>query len=218
MKFSSGTSNNSGSLLISTAYLPPVSYISACLHAEEICIEQHETYTKQTVRNHCLICGPNGKQVLSIPVIKVDGNHTKTKNIRLSGEIPWQKIHWRSISAAYSNSPFFLYYSDYFLPFFSRKQEFLIDYNTAMLEVLFRIFKTEKKITATEHFEKQENRKNDLRSVWGKKHTFECASFPPYTQVFSHKHEFIPDLSILDLIFNLGPEAGSYLENLELPV
>ena len=216
MKFSSGTSNNSGSLLISTAYLPPISYVSACLHAEAICVEQHETYPKQTIRNRCVICGPNGKQVLSIPVIKVDGNHTQIKNIRLSGEIHWQKIHWRSISAAYSNSPFFLYYSDFFLPFFSKKQEFLIDYNNAMLEVLFRILKTEKKITATENYEKQSTGKNDLRSAWGKQQPCKCTSFPLYTQVFSNKYEFIPDLSIIDLIFNLGPEAGSYLENLEL--
>jgi WbqC-like protein family len=214
MKFSSGTINNSGSLLISTAYLPPVSYVSACLHADEICIEVQETYTKQTFRNHCLICGPNGKQQLSIPVVKVDGNHTKTKDIRLSGTIPWQKMHWRSIRTAYSNSPFFLYYSDYFLGFFEKKQEFLVDFNHSLLDVIFGILKTQKSVTVTEEFSKEPAGKSDMRGYWGKSQRDESLLFPAYTQVFSHKHEFVPDASIIDLIFNLGPEARFYLENL----
>jgi len=83
-------------LILSTAYLPPISYIRECLQADEVMLEMHETYRKQTIRNHCFIAGPKGKQQLTIPVIKVNGNHTKTKEIRISDAMPWQRNHWRS--------------------------------------------------------------------------------------------------------------------------
>jgi hypothetical protein len=99
-------------VLRSTAYLPPVSYISGCLRQDEILIERFETYPKQTIHNRCRILGPNGLQVLSVPVVRVNGNHTLTKDIRIAETIPWQRLHWRSIETAYNNSPFFLYYKD----------------------------------------------------------------------------------------------------------
>ncbi len=214
MKSSSETRDNSGSLLISTAYLPPISYVSACIHADEILIERCETYPKQTFRNHCIIFGPNGKQLLSIPVIKVDGNRTKTKDIRISDSRSWQKTHWRSIKTAYSNSPYFLYYGDHFIQYFEKKYEFLIDFNTSLLETIIHILKEAKKLTFTDQFEKEVSYKNDHRYLWGKKYSIIHSEFPEYTQVFSSRHGFIPDLSILDLIFNLGPETRQYLESL----
>ena len=217
MKFSSESRDNSGSLVISTAFLPQISYVSACIHADVIFIENYETYPKQTIRNHCTICGPNGKQLLSIPVIKPDGNRTKTKDVRISDSLPWQKMHWRSIQTAYSNSPFFLYYSDYFEPFFEKKQEFLVDLNTSLLETILRILKEEKKITGTDQFEKEVSEKTDRRFRWGKKYSIIHSDFPVYTQVFTPRQDFIPDLSILDLIFNLGPEARDYAACLNLP-
>jgi hypothetical protein len=214
MKFSLVIRNKRESLLISTSYLPPISYVSACIHANEIIIEKFETYTKQTSRNHCIIYGPNGRQQLSIPVIKVNGNHTKSKDIRISDSMPWQKMHWRSIQTAYSNSPFFLYYSDYFVTFFEKKQEFLVDFNTSLLETIILILKDEKKISGTTKFEKEVSEMDDFRNLWGRKNYKIPYDFPEYTEVFSSRHGFIPDLSILDLIFNLGPEARQYLEKL----
>ncbi|HZY24589.1 MAG TPA: WbqC family protein, partial [Bacteroidales bacterium] len=83
-------------VLLSTAYLPPISYISGCWREEELLIERFETYPKQTSRNHCHIYGPNGRQTLSVPVIKVNGNHTLIRDIRIAST-PWQRLHWRSI-------------------------------------------------------------------------------------------------------------------------
>jgi hypothetical protein len=185
-------------LIFPTAYLPPVSYIAECLRSEQIIIEAFETYKKQTSRNHCLINGPNGKQRLTIPVIKVNGNHTFTKDIRISYSQNWQKIHWRSIQTAYNNSPFFLYYMDYFEPFYFMKFDFLLDFNTKALETLFNILRVEKRIEFTDHFE---------NSPVLPGHFF----FPPYTQVFSTKSGFLSDLSIIDLLFNLGPGSMEYL-------
>jgi hypothetical protein len=184
--------------IFSTAYLPSVSYMADCLRAEEIVIEIWETYRKQTIRNHCNIYGPNGRQKLSIPVIKVHGNHTLTKDIRLSYDQNWQSNHWRSIETAYNNSPFFLFYRDYFEPFYLKKFDYLLDFNTKLLDVVFTILKVEKKIGFTDHFE---NRLKDHPKI----------IFSPYTQVFSPKSGFLSNLSIIDLIFSLGPDANEYL-------
>jgi hypothetical protein len=186
--------------LLPTAYLPPVAYVAECLQSDQISIEAFETYKKQTCRNHCEIYGPNGRQKLSVPVSKVNGNHTLTKDIRISYLQSWQKIHWRSIETAYNNSPFFIYYRDLFEPFYYKKFDFLLDFNTRLLEVIFRILRIEKEISFTDHFE---NRSDDLNDFL----------LPHYTQVFENKSGFLPDLSTVDLIFNLGPDSREYLIN-----
>jgi hypothetical protein len=216
MKFSSGNRDNTGVLLLPTSYLPPVSYISWCIRSDSVCIEQFETYTKQTIRNHCIIAGPNGRQQLSIPVVKVDGNHTKTRDIRVSTFQPWQKMHWRSIETAYSNSPFFLYYCDHLRSIFEKKEEFLLDFNTALLESLLLLLKVTVPVTRSSDFVKEAGGVTDLRNRWSKKNPATHSAFPGYVQVFSPKFGFFPDLSVIDLIFNLGPDARSYLESLDV--
>jgi hypothetical protein len=187
-------------LIVPTAYLPPVAYMVECMHSERITIEAFETYKKQTCRNHCAIYGPNGRQRLSIPVIKVNGNHTLTKDIRISYSQDWQKVHWRSIETAYNNSPFFLFYRDHLEPFYFKKFDFLLDFNTKLLDVLFMIFRIEKEIGFTDHFGKASIHQDHL-------------FFPSYTQVFEAKSGFLPNLSVIDLLFNLGPEAVDYLRD-----
>jgi len=169
-----------------------------CLHSERITLEAFETYKKQSCRNHCAVYGPNGKQRLSIPVIKVNGNHTLTKDIRISYFQDWQKVHWRSIETAYNNSPFFLFYRDHLEPLYFKKFDFLLDFNTKLLEVLLKILRNEKQIEFTDHFENASIDQDHLL-------------FPSYTQVFEAKSGFLPNLSIIDLLFNLGPEALEYL-------
>ena len=200
-------------VLVTTAYLPSLSYLLGSLYSEEVIIEQFETYQKQTCRNHCSIYGPNWKQILSIPVLKVNGNHTLTKDIRVSYSSSWQRIHWRSIETAYNNSPFFLYYKDLFEPFFGKKIESLIDLNTQLLQVIYRILRIDKIIGFTTDFEKNPGDTLDLRGRLASKKPREHLELESYTQVFGSRHGFLPDLSIIDLIFNLGPEAMDYLGN-----
>src|ERR1035438_4580712 len=138
------------SILVTTSYLPPVSFISACFGRQKIIIEGFETYTRQTFRNHCLIYGPNGIQQLSVPVSKVYGNHTRTRDIRIFHGSNWQKNHWRSIETAYNNSPFFLYYRDHFESFYVQKFDLLLDLNSELLKVIFSILGTEKEIGFTD--------------------------------------------------------------------
>jgi hypothetical protein len=212
MMFSLDKNNDAGKLLVATAYFPPVSYLAACVHAEEVVIEHEETYPKQTIRNHCNILGPNGKQTLSIPVIKVNGHHTKTRDIRLDSSTNWQMNHKRSILTAYGNSPYYLYYSDLFTPCLESHYEFLIDLNRAILQKIFEVIRITPKVTLTDTFRKEWPGITDIRYTPKKNINQNSTSFPAYTQVFSSRHPFSPDLSSLDLIFNLGPECLSYLE------
>jgi hypothetical protein len=196
--------------LLATAYFPSVSYMAEAMHAGEIVIEACETYTKQTCRNHSIIFGPNGRQRLSIPVIKTNGNHTLTKDVQVSTHQPWQKIHWRSIQTAYNNSPFFLYYQDDFIHFYEKPYKFLLDLNLEILNTLFQLLKIECPVGLTENYEKSPAGILDLRDSLDEKNSVQTTYFPHYTQVFESRHGFIPGLSILDVIFNLGPEASLY--------
>lgn len=212
MKFSLQTKDDPGSEIISTAYFPPVTYVAKCLHAKEVLIEQFETYPKQTLRNRCFIYGPNGKQILSVPVTKPDGNRTRTREVRISYDQAWQRHHIRSILTAYNNSPYFLYYQDYFLPVLGKRFEFLIDLNCSILEKVSDILKLQTKIQLTDRFYQEISRNKDLQHYNRKDAPNRITEVPDYTQVFSPKHGFLPDLSIIDLIFNLGPESHSYLQ------
>jgi len=197
-------------IVLATAYLPPVAYIAACLKNDEIFIEAYESYIKQTCRNRCMIYGPNGIQSLIIPVKKPEGNHAGISGILTDNSRPWQKLHWRSIETAYNKSPFFLYYRDYFEPYFTQETEHLIDFNSRILEQILLILRIERVIGLTWEYEKEVE--NDQRDLLVNKHR--DFSFPAYFQPFSPKHGFLSDLSIIDLLFNTGPEAREYLEKI----
>lgn len=199
------------SILVTTAYLPPASYMAEVLRTDEVVIEVTETYQKQTLRNHCAIYGPNGRQILSIPVVKVNGNHTRTKDIRISEHQPWQRIHWRSITTAYNNSPFFLFYQDLLAPFYEKKFNFLVDWNMELLILMLRILKVERHISMTSTYEPSPERISDLRWKLNQENKVIPANIQRYTQVFESRHGFIIDLSVIDLVFNLGPEANDYI-------
>ena len=200
--------------LFTTACFPPVSYMAEALRADEIVIEAMETYPKQTIRNHYSIFGPNGKHTLSIPVIKTNGNHTLTRDIMLSSHQPWQKIHWRSIETAYNNSPFFLYYQDQISSLYEPKFKYLLDLNMEVLATIIRIFKIRQPVGLTDTFEKTPAIANDFRDKFGAKKNSQDFNYPHYTQVFESRHGFIAGLSILDVIFNLGPEAALYVKGI----
>lgn len=202
-------------LLCTTAYFPPGYYMAEVLRADEIIIEAYETYSKQTCRNHCTIMGPNGRQTLSIPVTRVNGNHTMTRDIRISGHEPWQKTHWRTIQTAYNNSPFFLFYQDQIVRFFEKSYTFLLDLNLEILQTLQDFLTIKQTVRPTEKFETLPIGVRDLRAMTGAKYPPVNIVYPPYIQVFDPHHGFLPALSILDIIFNLGPEAAYYLEKIK---
>ena len=135
-----------------------------------------------------------------------------TRDVRIDYNLPWQKIHWRSIEAAYSQSPFFLYYQDYFIPSFETHYDFLIDLNNQLLETIFLAIRLDKPFGMTEVYEKSPPDVIDNRVALSAK--YQRFEHPEYVQVFSERHGFIPNLSIIDLVFNLGPQTIPYLDSL----
>ena len=201
-------------LILTTSYLPPIEYFTSIINSKEAVIEKKESYKKQTFRNRCEIYSSNGKLSLSIPIIKVNGHNTKTEDIRISFKENWQKNHWRAIESAYNSSPFFLYYKDDFIKFFTEKDENLINFNYELLLLLFEMLGIECKVKFTSKFIKYYDEKYiDKRNIISPKHNIKFyENFPTYTQVFNSKYGFIPNLSIIDLIFNEGPNAKEYIK------
>lgn len=195
-------------LVLPTMYFAPVGVYSVIMQNEKIVFDSHEHFVKQTFRSRCEIYGANGKQLLSIPVEK-RGNHICAKDVRISYKEDWQKIHWRSIVSAYSNSPYFEYYADFFQPFFETKTEFLFDLNMALHETIMNLLKAKKEIHFTEKYiPLYGNNVIDLRNEG-----FEFPEILQYQQVFEERNGFISNLSILDLLFNTGPDALKILSS-----
>ncbi len=205
----------STTILLSTAYFAPIQYYSEFLKAEIVYIEQFENFVKQTYRNRCVILGGNGPIQLIVPVVKGRGPKILIKDLKISYDTNWQRNHWRTIFSAYSSSPFFEYYKDDIHPFFETKQRFLFDFNMKIHETICELLEIENIAVLTGDFEKvPEGTANFRESISPKNKTKTDNHFQPvkYTQVFSDKLGFIPNLSILDLLFNEGPKSYSVLE------
>jgi hypothetical protein len=200
------------SILLSTAYFPPVSWFASLLKSSNACIEVHETYSKQTYRNRCHIFSPNGLQALTVPVAKPFGNRSKTTEVVLAQETAWRRLHWKAIETAYNTSPFFLFYCDQTAKILFEEQTHLYGLNHSLLLLMLDFLDMKPEVSFSTGFDKEPADFTDLRNIiHPKKQFLPNNSFPVYTQVFSTKHPFIPDLSILDLLFNEGPASKDYL-------
>lgn len=203
------------SLILPVCYLPPISYFSV-LHASQspIQLERCEHYPKQTYRNRASIYSANGKLDLIIPVQHGSKNHTAMKDVRISYEADWQRLHWASIQTAYRSSAYFEYYEDDFAPFYQQRFDWLFDFNEAQFGLLLRLLKIEKVVGHTTDYRKDYPRATDFRQVIHPKSpplNPLAKSSKPYYQVFASRHGFIADLSIVDLLFNHGPQSKGYL-------
>lgn len=196
--------------LFSTAYFPPIAYVAAILQHTEILIEVKETFPKQTYRNRTEIMTANGVRMLTVPVVR--NNHSRTEEIGIDYKERWNIIHLRTLEAAYSASPYYLYYKDPLESLLTRHYEKLTDLNTSLLEWILQLLKTDCQLIATEDYEKEYPL--DFRNIFSPKRPYPTERFKRYYQVFSDRIAFTPNLSILDLLMNLGPEAKEYLETI----
>ncbi len=200
------------SILLSTAYLPPVQYISKFLSYNNVWLEGHEHFVKQTYRNRAVILAANGPESLIVPIEKGRSPKQKITDLRISYDTNWQHIHWNAIVSAYNSTPFFEILEDDFRPFFEKRYEYLFDFNQDILNAILGILEVEPIVSTTEDFEAvPEPFLNFREAIQPKKQkelpdqNFEAI---PYTQVFDDKFGFTPNLSIIDLLFNCG--SASY--------
>lgn len=198
-------------VVLSTAYLPNIQYLSKLFAHKKIIIDINETYPKQSYRNRCLIAGANGVHPLSIPVKRPNGNHTLTRDIEIDYDTDWQRIHWRAILSAYNHSPFFEIFADEFQPLFGKRYKYLVELNEAILRLYF---------AATGYQMPQWEYTNDFvtpgtytfdyrNTIHPKTHSSLDVHFnpQPYFQVFDEKLGFTSNLSFIDLLFNEGSQA-----------
>jgi hypothetical protein len=192
-------------------YLPTIEYFSKLvLDKPRVVIEKHEHFPKQTYRNRATIYSPNGKLDLIVPIVRGSKNHTAYKDVKICYEFNWQRIHWMSLETCYRSSAFFEYYEDDFSVFYNKKFDFLFDYNQEILNLLIRLTKLKIDYSCTLEFEKELPEFTDYRNSM-KPNREANTQFKPYFQLFEDKLGFIPNLSVVDLLFNQGPQTLNYL-------
>lgn len=200
--------------LIHPTYFPNIAHFASILNSDIVHLEVCDHYQKQTFRNRSEIYGANGKLTLSVPVRYSQINRQQFKDVKISYVEDWQQNHLKSLQSAYSVSPFYEYYIDDLMPLFENKFNFLLDLNLKCLEILNDSLQIDFNKSLTSVYEKNPVSLVDYRYLVNKKHlTF---NFITYPQVFSQKHGFISNLSILDLLFNEGPNTELYLSQLVL--
>jgi hypothetical protein len=205
--------------LLQTTYFGPIQWYQKLYRYDQTLIEQYDSYQKQTYRNRCVIATANGLQTLTVPVEhsvnsqELSANSPKVKDLRISDHNQWRRIHWNALQSAYSESPFFDYYADDIRLFFEKRYEFLIDFNEAIRQTVCDLLDIHPNVSYTSDFSLQPSAIDDYREVINAKHPQADADFQPrrYWQVFEDRHGFQANLSILDLLFNMGNEAIFYL-------
>ncbi|OJV39362.1 MAG: hypothetical protein BGO29_07725 [Bacteroidales bacterium 36-12] len=199
---------------ISIAYLGPIKYYAILANSSPVLLEQHESYVKQSYRNRCTIATANGKMDLSIPIEKYEKGKTTIKDVRIAYHGRWNEQHWKAITSAYNSSPFFEYYEDELREFFDKKWTFLWDFNHAIQQKMIELIDIQPIIQLTNEFSKEYPETiNDVRMRIHPKNEMINKNIIPYYQVFQNKFGFIPNLSILDLLMNMGNESILMLKN-----
>jgi len=200
----------SNKILVSTAYLPPIEYFSVIAKSEAVLIEHEENYHKQTYRNRCYILSSHGPQMLSVPVYSGSLHKTALKDIRIDYSKRWQQVHLRAMIAAYGTSPFFEFYHDDIFRIISADHSFLFDLNMALTLHLLETIDIKAEVAPTRAFEPLSDRPGDHRyKINPKKQS--ALLLRPYNQVFNTGNDFVQGLSIVDLLFNMGPESPAFL-------
>ncbi|MBR6866768.1 MAG: WbqC family protein [Prevotella sp.] len=195
-------------VLLSTTYFGPIQWYQKLYRADEVAIERCESFTKQTYRNRCIIATTQGTQALTVPVERTKAD---MMTIRISDHGNWRHLHWNALQSAYGESPFFEYYEDDLRPFFQPDWEFLFDYNEAIRQKMCELLDIQPRVRFTDDYVREAE--GDYREIIRPKNAGPDADFQPrpYYQVYASKHGFLPNLSILDLLMNMGPESIFWL-------
>ena len=199
-------------ILIHPTYFPTIAHFVAIVNGDKVVFEMDDNFLKQTYRNRMYIYAANGKLALNIPVIHTQKNRQKYRDVKIFNDTKWQELHWKSLLSAYRTSPFFEYYEDELQPLFKKKADYILNYNLKCFEVVCDCLQLDLTISKSEVYQKTIENTLDFRPLVNAKKE-QPQTFDTYTQVFGYKHGYIPNLSILDLLFNEGPNALNFLEN-----
>jgi hypothetical protein len=192
--------------VISSCYFPSISWFGETLRFQQVILDLHEHYYKQTNRNRCTIITANGLMPLIIPV-KTNGNHTPVKEVRIDYSYPWQRVHSHAIVSAYANAPYFEHYRNSIEKLYALQPEFLQDWNAECFHLIAHALKLNWQPVLSESYVPATDALVDLRSARISKSNVNNSSLKRYPQVFEERHGFTPDLSVLDVLFCCGPGA-----------
>lgn len=204
--------------LIHPCYFGPIDQYAFMAQSDDFVMEKEDNYQKQTYRTRQYIYGANGRLLLNVPIKHREnksGKHQKYKDIRIENAFKWQRLHWKSLEAAYRTSPFFEFYEDEFVDLFEKKASFLMDFNLKCMQTVFECLNLDFDFKFTEEFKLSTENYDDQRNLINSKRR-QKAELEDYIQVFQSKYGYISNLSILDLLFNKGPSALSYLQSQQL--
>ncbi len=193
------------------AYLPSIDYVAHFMAASNPVIDQWEHWPKRTYRNRAEIASPKGRYRISVPVTKKE-HHTPANEVLIAYRENWQLNHWRAIKSFYSNSPYFLFYEQEIHQHFMRKYKTIAELDIKLMETLLKLLGISKSIETSSEYLKSKNLDLDFRNYFN--HSKDRVFVPKYIQVFEDRQPFLHNLSVIDLLFNLGPEAAGYLQQL----
>lgn len=198
-------------VILTTAYFPPIEYFKSIINSKLAYLEAHENYSRQSYRNRFNILSCNGVLSLSIPIVKTTNIKQNILDVQIDYSTNWIRLHKNAIISAYGKSPFFIHYSDEIINSIDNSKKYLFDFNLIIIEKIINILNLKKELIKTDSFIK--NHENDFSDLRYTIHPKQSTNIPlsHYIQTFNDRFEFIPNLSIIDLIFNLGNDSLQYL-------
>lgn len=202
--------------LLHPVYIPNIATFAVIVQ-NDTCWEVCDNFQKQTYRNRANICTDRGKLMLNIPIKHVGKNQGRQlyKDVRVENDYKWQRQHWRALQTAYRTSPYFEFYEDEIAPLYTKEYEYLLDYNLKSIEIISDCLQIDMPLLKTERFEMQPEAISDGRYLVEAKKKLKLEQ-PEYVQVFGDRHGFVENVSVLDLLFNEGTNALSYLKKLKI--
>lgn len=200
--------------LLSSAYFGPVQWYQKLFRYDAVVVEACDHFVKQTYRNRCVIATANGPQALTVPIEHAEPA-AQMRDIRLSDHGNWRHLHWNALVSAYGESPFFEYYADDIRPFFEKRWTFLLDYNMEITRKMCELLDIEPRLSLTDTYIKEVDAAEmaDFRETIRPKKPLPDPDFTPkkYYQVYQERQGFLANMSVLDLLFNMGNESVFYL-------